>query len=59
MICAAWLQSSFKRLSVEELGIDEAIKGGDIEKEWPLLNDQEDQSCNWLQAHLEEKDITT
>jgi len=52
MICTtestAELQASFKRMSVEEVGIDGARKGGDMEKGWPLLIGQEDQSCNWL-----------
>ena len=48
MICTAGLQASFKRMSVEELGIDGARKGGDVENEWPLLSGQEDQSCKWL-----------
>jgi hypothetical protein len=48
MICTAGLQASFKGMSVEELGIDGARKGGDVENEWPLLSGQEDQSCKWL-----------
>jgi len=48
MTCAAGLQASFKRMSVEELGIDETRKGGDMEKEWPLLSGQEYQNSKWL-----------
>jgi hypothetical protein len=48
MICTARFQASFKRMSLEELGIDGARKDGDIEKEWPLLSGQADQSCKWL-----------
>jgi hypothetical protein len=47
-ICREGLQASFKRMSVEELGIDGARKRGDMEKEWPLLRGQEDQTCKWL-----------
>jgi len=47
LFCAAGLQASFKRMSVE-VGVDGAGKGEDTEKRWPLLRGQEDQSCNWL-----------
>lgn len=42
-ICAAGLQASFKRMSIE-VGIDEAREGEDMEKGWSLLGGQEDQS---------------
>jgi hypothetical protein len=45
LFCAAGLQASFKRMSVE-VGIDGERKGEETEKGWPLLSGEEDQSCN-------------
>jgi hypothetical protein len=48
MACTSGLQVSFKRMSVEELGIDGARNNGDMEKGWPLPSGQEDQGRNWF-----------
>jgi hypothetical protein len=47
-ICTGRLQASFKRMSVEELGRDGARKDEHMEKDWPLLSDQDRQCYEWL-----------